>query len=325
MTAHVDELLARRTELSATEEARVRQHLDQCPACRETAAAYASQTVLLRAMPMADPPPALRAGVLARVHQPAPVPWWRRWPPALLLGPAGALVAAAVITLAVLGHSGKRSSSAMAPRSSHTPVPTQQALPRSTPLTGGGGFHPIPRRHGPKAHVHRPIPTAASGPGLSGTSGAPSVAQQIVPTFTPAPSGPAFVPAPTVAASPTAKRPVPASHGGKQHTGPVGSGAASPPTPVVQPTAVVAAASPRPHPTGAPAAPTAAAQPTFVAPVKATPAPTVAVAAASTAVAAAPPTVLLPTATPVPTPPPPQIPSPVSGLPVPSPTPSPGP
>ena len=54
-----EELLARRSELSPAEEARLEEHLRDCPECRATAEAYARQTALLRAMPLADPPPAL--------------------------------------------------------------------------------------------------------------------------------------------------------------------------------------------------------------------------------------------------------------------------
>jgi hypothetical protein len=90
MTEHerFREMLARRSELPSQEEELLREHLDDCPDCRETATAYSRQTALLRSLPVADPPPALRAAVLSGIHGRRVLSFWRR--PAVALAPVAA-------------------------------------------------------------------------------------------------------------------------------------------------------------------------------------------------------------------------------------------
>jgi hypothetical protein len=91
------EMLARRIELTPADEQRLRAHLEGCPECRETAAAYEHQWKLLRSLPPLETPPTLRASVLNRIHaapQPA-VRWYRRR--SSLMAP---LAAAALLALA---------------------------------------------------------------------------------------------------------------------------------------------------------------------------------------------------------------------------------
>ncbi|HWO22332.1 MAG TPA: zf-HC2 domain-containing protein [Kofleriaceae bacterium] len=84
----------------------VRVHLRGCAACRQVATEEAELRDELRALPVLDPPPALWAGVQARLaaaeEAAARRPWWRRalarWTPALPRFAAGGLVAAAAVT-----------------------------------------------------------------------------------------------------------------------------------------------------------------------------------------------------------------------------------
>lgn len=91
------EMLARRAELLPHEEAAVRAHLTDCLECRKRAVAYARQTALLRSLPEADPPPALRAGVMDAIQRrpmPSAIPIWRR--PMALVPVAAALLVAGI-------------------------------------------------------------------------------------------------------------------------------------------------------------------------------------------------------------------------------------
>ena len=171
MTSHrnIRELLARRTELTPADERQLRVHLDSCPECRETAAAYEQQLRLLRSLPTLPTPPTLRTSVLNRIHAEAPhtVPWYRRRP--ALLPP---LAAAAVLALvAVVWVAGQRltaqrqtqnasSAQTATPTSKYGGGPSRTQVPGSvapvTARTGAGKHsvgahpthHPTPGRHG---------------------------------------------------------------------------------------------------------------------------------------------------------------------------------
>lgn len=64
--------------LAPPESARVRRHIDACPACRRELAALARTARMLAAMPMPEVPEALWAGVAARIEA-RPHMGLRRW------------------------------------------------------------------------------------------------------------------------------------------------------------------------------------------------------------------------------------------------------
>jgi hypothetical protein len=172
-----EEMLARRSELTAAEEARLQAHLEGCSRCRETAAAYQQQTRLLRSLPGVEPPTSLRAGVLAGIHTLPPRRSWWSLRPALLLGPVAAvLLLAGVLALHAMS-TGNRSTTTAAP-----PVPTSAPRPHPGPQSPGTGklsaassnpaHRSHPARHSPPAQ--RPVvaaptalPPAQTGPGLA--------------------------------------------------------------------------------------------------------------------------------------------------------------
>src|SRR5947209_265971 len=102
-------MLARRAELTRTEEAALEEHLSGCAACRETAEIYGRQTAFMRSLPMVQPPHALRAGVLAGLEGSTR----RRWPlwpsfrpsfrPSLVIAPLG-VCAASVLAAVIYQH-----------------------------------------------------------------------------------------------------------------------------------------------------------------------------------------------------------------------------
>jgi anti-sigma factor RsiW len=102
LTAYVD------GELSQTEAARVRGHLDSCAACRSTEALLRRALPELATLPAFEPSAALRRRVLAEVEA-LPRPWaerMRAWLRPGVLGSAGAALAAAVVVLLVTDRAG---------------------------------------------------------------------------------------------------------------------------------------------------------------------------------------------------------------------------
>lgn len=265
-----DEMLARRSELTAAEEMRLQDHLLGCPDCRATAAAYAEQRLLLRAMPMADPPPVLRARVLQEVSRPQPAPGIRfRLPsPFVFMAPAAGVLAAAVLLIALL-HRPQATAPTAVVHTFSTPAP----LSNPYAYSGSKGGHPgtwkgaaqRPARHGKasrRSSGSGPTVPAAPPPGVSGGAqialGAPPTAVPApVQPVAPAPGGqgaavPTPAPGPTQAPQPGLNPPL--TGGGKP-------GALSQPRPTFPPRPT------SPPPTSAPVPPT-------VQILAATPAPT---------------------------------------------------
>ena len=291
------EMLARRAELPPPDEADLRLHLRGCPECQEMADAYARQTALLRRLPIADPPPALRAGVLAALSGAAAAPVRGGWRPAFLAAPAG-LAAAAVIALVLVNR----------PPTQHAVV-AQPTAPRLTQIapspTPRATARPTAGKPYPSRHDAGTPPTAAPGPPVTNPGAAPAGTSVAVlgPTATTATRLPA----------PTASRPVkpgPGHAAGRPTIIPtVVLGGAPHPTGSSQPTVV-----PFATPTNVPASPPTPIRieprrpptPTAVVIVPPTPTPSTSVAA-----------VTVPTATPG------TVPAVPSGSPPPAPTPSP--
>lgn len=191
------EMLARRPELSPAEEARLQEHLDGCAACRHTAEAYARQAALLRSLPLADPPPALRAAVLGAVRQPRPSRSpWMPWP--LLLGPVAAALVIGAVVLFATGQSHHEGPQASGPGSTPTAVsPGAYAGATPTPVPATAGYPPA-RHPGETRKVRGATPPAAATRAkpshLSPSTTHPSAGQGTRPVGPPA-AGPSLQPA----------------------------------------------------------------------------------------------------------------------------------
>jgi hypothetical protein len=188
MTGHerFHEMLARRSELTAQEEAQLREHLAGCPDCRETAADYDRQTALLRSLPVVDTPPALRAAVLSGARRYRPPAFWRK--PSIALTPmAAALLAVAGSLLYLNRPHNTASHSAFGTRAKPTATPVIPVLDqgRSKRTTV-----PKPGRSAPAHPRRKATATPVSGSPSSGeiALGPPSSAPQAGTAPTQAPS-----------------------------------------------------------------------------------------------------------------------------------------
>jgi hypothetical protein len=278
---HFTQMLARRAELSPQEELDLQQHLRDCPACRQTADVYARQAALLRALPLAEPPPALRAKVLSSIQQPPRhVKNTRLLPgrPFLLLAPLAAALLIVAGAFALLNRPHHTNNSAIAPTAPQVrltaPIPTttptpQRSIAAKPSLTPASvrkkKVHPPPSPS-PSARQVAPVPTAV--PGVN----APILSQAL-----PTPTGRALPASPRPARQSSARTPVRVT--------------APRPTPVSTPQPTSTAAVPAPLPPGVhpialsgtlppgrilpptPEPPTVPAAPVRGAPTTATPAP----------------------------------------------------
>jgi hypothetical protein len=162
--ATYQELLARRHELSPSDEATMRRHLDGCAECREIATEYDAQYTALRTLALDGPPQGLRAAILTTAGtQPAPVTKKR------YLGLRyGALAAAVVICGLGLGMA-----RGWMPFGSQHPVLTQAQAVRVALLhTVAAPYRTLPRtikvraRLGAYQGVHPAWIVTISGPGV---------------------------------------------------------------------------------------------------------------------------------------------------------------
>ncbi len=279
---HFKQMLARRSELSPQEELDLQQHLRDCPECRETATAYARQAALLRSLPLADPPAALRARVLSGIQQQPPArakgAMNQSLRSFLLLVPLAAVLILVVGVLALLNRPHHANNTAAPPS---TPRVTIKASTTA----------PTPR----VSTVRRPTPTPTTVPtvirkgrGRPSTPSSIPPAPQVGPLPTPVPgvNTPILsqaLPTPTVRVAPASPKPV-----GTGYRRPPPSQTAPPPTRVTaaQPTpttgrglppGVALAATPpviRPLPPPTPAPPSPPVQGTPAAPVAPSPTPT---------------------------------------------------
>ena len=205
---HFTHMLARRAELSPQEELDLQQHLRDCAECHQTAEVYARQAALLRALPLAEPPPTLRAKVLSTIQQPPRQVKNTRLVtqafggvsgrPFLLLAPLAAAVLIVGVAFALLNRPHHTNNTAIAPTAPHvrttaptaTPTPQPSIAPKPSPT-------PAPSR---KKRVHPPSPASAPSAG----QGAP------VPTPWPGVNAPFLsqaLPTPTSRVQPASPRP----------------------------------------------------------------------------------------------------------------------
>ena len=340
MTSHrrFREMLARRAELTAADERRLQAHLEGCPECRATAAAYEQQLRLLRSLPTLPTPPTLRSSVLQRIHTSpeTAAPWYRPRP--ALMAPLAAAAVLALVAVAWIGtsrlaaqHGTQNASSAKSATptakagdySAGNQIPSSPLVPatgRAGTRKGASVAHPI---HHPSRARNR---AGASRPGSTPLTHAPA---RTLPspfyggarlTATPvsySPGASVAAGVPTVSSHPTPIR-LAATRPARRHASPPrpGASAASQAQPTLPPTSgpVVIAVGP-PSTTPPPARP--------FAPIRGTPSP---VAAVQTPIVVVTPSVI---DTPVPiipdTPTPSTIASVRAGAVTPTPTPTPTP
>jgi anti-sigma factor RsiW len=246
-----EEMLARRSELTPAEEARLEEHLQGCPQCRATAAVYERQAQLLRSLPPVNPPPSLRAGVLAGIReiQPPRRRWWSPRP-LTLVGPAAAVL---LIVAALAFHNLHTAESP-----GNTAAQSEPTVPaRRGPMYGAAagsadkGAHKTSSQ--PK-HASRPHPSTRN-------ARAQRPVRVATPTSPPIQNLPGAAPAPTAAAPDSAFGPVvtraPKAHAPRLAASQAPVKAASHPVPTSRPAPKppVPAAPPAPVPTPVPFTP----------------------------------------------------------------------
>lgn len=122
-------------DLTADERRRLDTHLDACPTCRATLAAFSDQRRIMAGLRHVPVPRDLGARVRAGVEQRGPHPrWWQR-PPAIFAGVGGglAVVTGVLLALVLLGtpddpEVGQASPTPIAPVASATAIPTLPPL-----------------------------------------------------------------------------------------------------------------------------------------------------------------------------------------------------
>ena len=165
-------------DLTVAERERLDAHLDTCPICRDTLAAFAEQRRIMSGLRHVAPPRDLgarvRAGVEYGAHQ--NLPWWRR-PAVLFAGVGGTLaaVAGALLALVVLngnsqdpnvGQATATPTAVVAPSESAEASPTAPPAtpaPTAAPATPGPTLPPPPDPNAPaptEAPSTEPGPTA---------------------------------------------------------------------------------------------------------------------------------------------------------------------
>jgi hypothetical protein len=148
---HVDELISASLtgDLTDTERHQLETHLDSCPRCRATLAAFTDQRRLVSGLRHVQPPRDLGARVRVGLEsgRRLDVPWWRR-PAGILaaLGGVGAVAAGAVLALVLFNPSTppevassvepfvtSTASPSQIPAESLTPTPTETPAPTPIP------------------------------------------------------------------------------------------------------------------------------------------------------------------------------------------------
>ena len=171
-------------ELNAIERQRLDAHLDTCPTCRATLAAFAEQRRIMAGLRHVAPPRDLGARVrygIERGHF-AEVPWWRR-PAVLFVGVGGSLAAVAGALLALVLLNG-----------SPDGPPVGAATSTPTPLPSASAAAPT---------ATEPLPTEAPAvPEVTLPPPPPSLAPNETPPPTPPPPTPDPESTPTPAPSP---------------------------------------------------------------------------------------------------------------------------
>jgi anti-sigma factor RsiW len=138
-------------DLTGEERRRLDTHLDTCPACRATLAAFSDQRRIMAGLRHVPVPRDLGARVRAGVEQrDARRRWWQR-PPAIFAGVGGGLAVATGVLLALvlLGNPdgpevGEASPSPSAPAASATAIPTLPPLGTPAPSEPAASVAPSP-------------------------------------------------------------------------------------------------------------------------------------------------------------------------------------
>lgn len=138
-------------DLTAVEQRRLDAHLDTCPSCRATLAAFSDQRRIMAGLRHVPVPRDLGARVRAGVEQrEARRPWWRQ-PPAIFAGIGGglAVVTGVLLALVLLGNAddpevGDASPTPIAPVVSATAVPTLPPLETPAPTDPPASVAPSP-------------------------------------------------------------------------------------------------------------------------------------------------------------------------------------
>ncbi len=135
---HVDELISASLsgDLTDTERHQLETHLDACPRCRATLAAFTDQRRLVSGLRHAPAPRNLGARVRSGIEsgRRVSVPWWRR-PTSLLaaVGGVGAVAAGAALAIVLFNSGAPEVASSVAPIASSspsaTPIPTESLTP----------------------------------------------------------------------------------------------------------------------------------------------------------------------------------------------------
>ncbi len=162
-------------DLSADERRQLDAHLDGCPACRDTLAAFAEQRRIVAGVRYLAPPRDLGARVRAGIEY-ADTPWWRK--PAFVFTAVGgslAAVAGALLALVVLNGTPEEpqvgqlspTPTSSAPAASATASPAPQATPvpipaATLPATPPPGETPAP----PPSATPKPIAQSSPEPDL---------------------------------------------------------------------------------------------------------------------------------------------------------------
>ena len=114
-------------DLTADERRRLDAHLDGCPQCRDTLAAFSDQRRIIAGLRHVAPPRDLGARVRAGVES-ASVPWWRK-PTTIFTAVGGTLAAVTGALLALVVLNGTPSN----PVGQASPTPSFEAGPTPTP------------------------------------------------------------------------------------------------------------------------------------------------------------------------------------------------
>jgi hypothetical protein len=156
------EMLARRRELSDSEEHLLRQHLTECEQCWRLAESFQDQAAVIKSLPALASPSSLRPRVLAAARQVPPHhrQWQRR--PALLLAPLAVACLIAVLMIAQRHHSPNGTALSRVPHASSVPPgPAVKSQPPARSVGKSG--RPIFKPHGSsRNHVKTSVQAGAS-------------------------------------------------------------------------------------------------------------------------------------------------------------------
>ena len=173
-------------DLTDLERGRLDAHLDSCPACRATLAAFAEQRRIMAGLRHVAPPRDLAARVRTGVERGrfVALPWWRR-PAVMFAGVGGSLAAVAGALLALVLLNGSPEDPNVG---ANSPTPTPITTPSSSPEAT-----PVPTRV-PTLEPETTLPPVVTDPSPSASmvesSASPVPSVDPSPTTTPAPASP---------------------------------------------------------------------------------------------------------------------------------------